>query len=64
MAHIVKCRVCKKPINTETETNWVKPVDKMYYHTDCYQDFAKKKAAVGKADLSVEADNEFWLSAV
>ena len=64
MAHIVKCRVCKKPIDTDTETNWIKPVERMYYHKDCYEDFAKKKAAVGKADLSVEADNEFWQSAV
>lgn len=64
MAHIVKCRVCKKPINTEVETDWVRPVERMYYHTACHEDFAKKKGAIQKADLSVEADNDFWLSAV
>lgn len=64
MAHIVKCRVCHKPIDVDIEKDWVRPVERMYYHKNCYDDFAKKKGAIKEGDLHIEADNDLWLSAV
>lgn len=64
MAHIVKCRICKRPIDIDVENDWVRPVEKMYYHKTCYEDFAKKKGAIKAGDLKIEGDDELWLSAV
>ena len=64
MAHIVQCRICKQKIDTEKETNWTKPTERMYYHTTCYEDFAKKKGAIREGDLSIEVDDDMWRSAV
>lgn len=64
MAHIVQCRICKQKINTDKETNWIRPVEKMYYHKDCYEDFGKKKGAIREGDIEVEADDDVWRSAV
>lgn len=63
-AHIVHCRVCKGKIDTNSETNWVKPTNRMYYHTDCYNDFAKKKEKLANGDgISLEAADDFWRDA-
>lgn len=64
MAHKVQCRVCHQTIDVDKETGWIRPVERMYYHQVCYDDFAKKKGAIKEGDLHVEGDNDLWYSAV
>jgi hypothetical protein len=64
VAHIVHCRVCKGKIDTDAEKNWVKPKSRMYYHTSCYDDFAKKTVKLESGEgLTIEASNDFWQNA-
>lgn len=62
--HKVKCRICHGIIDTDSQKDWVMPQDKWYYHQSCYDDFAKKKGALKQKDLTIEADNDLWFSAV
>ena len=64
MAHIVQCRICHKKINTDVESDWINPTNRMYYHQSCYEDFAKKKGEIREGDIHVEADDDLWKSAV
>ena len=64
-AHIVHCRVCKGKIDINSEQNWCKPANRMYYHTSCYNDFAKKNVKLENGEgLSIEAEDDFWRTAV
>jgi hypothetical protein len=40
------------------------PQEKWYYHNACYEDFGKKKGAIKEGDLTIEADDDLWKSAV
>lgn len=60
----VHCRICKGEIDRENDKNWVMPQERWYYHTSCYEDFARKKGAIKEKDLTVEADDGLWLDAV
>lgn len=42
--HIVHCRICKKEIDTLSETNWVRMNANMYYHQDCYSNWKSPKS--------------------
>ena len=61
---LVHCRICKAAIDRDNQTDWVMPQERYYYHTTCYDDFAKKKGAIKEGDLYVEADDDLWKSAV
>ena len=62
--HVVKCRVCHQTFDTnDGNVNWVMPSKNFYYHTQCYEDFAKKKTSI-RDDIHAEVDNELWFSAL
>ena len=61
---LVHCRICKGTIDRDNQHDWIMPQEKWYYHTACYEDFAKKKGAIKEGDLTIEADDDLWKSAV
>lgn len=64
---LVHCRICKGEIDRQSQQeniDWVMPVEKWYYHTTCYNDFAKKKGAIREGDITIEADDDLWRAAV
>ena len=66
MAHYVQCRICKIRFDTEQlgQNEWIMPSKNWYYHTSCYESFAKKKGALKENDLTVEVEDDLWMSAV
>jgi hypothetical protein len=66
---MVHCRVCKQEFNRldpalVENIDWVQPVRKFYYHKKCYEDFANKKGKISEGDITLEAEDEVWRSAV
>lgn len=61
---LVHCRICKGEIDRDNQRDWMMPQERFYYHIACYEDFAKKKGAIKENDLTVEADDDLWKSAV
>ena len=61
---LVHCRICKGTIDRDTQNDWIMPQEKWYYHIACHDDFAKKKGAIKEGDISIEADDDLWKSAV
>lgn len=59
---IVKCRVCKGPIDRDNEVDWTMGAQGWYYHTPCYENFfateAKASASCGE---EIEMEPEMWL---
>ena len=52
----VHCRVCKKEIDRDNETDWFMPSRNYYYHKKCYKEWVEKKD-----DLHAKAnDNECY----
>ena len=41
MSHIVKCRICSKPMDLDNmdKAQWIMPSRNWYYHIKCYQDW-------------------------
>lgn len=55
MAHIIKCRLCQRRFDIETE-EYVLIGKKSYYHKSCYDNWIK-----GRAQLDSEnSDENFW----
>lgn len=52
---LVHCRICKKPINRDIQSDWMMPSTNFFYHIKCYNDWAKKKD-----DIHTETDGEMW----
>ena len=61
---LVHCRICKNSIDRDAQTDWFMPMEKWYYHSQCYEDFARKKGAIKEGDIHIEADDDLWKSAV
>lgn len=66
---MVQCRVCKEKFNRldpnlKEGEDFVQPVKKFYYHKKCYEDFASKKGKISSGDITLEAEEEVWRSAV
>lgn len=61
---LVHCRICKQTIDRDAQNDWIMPQEKWYYHAACHEDFAKKKGAITEGDLSIEAHDDLWKSAV
>ena len=61
---LVHCRICKGTIDRDAQNDWIMPQEKWYYHVACHDDFAKKKGAIKEGDISIEADDDLWKSAV
>jgi hypothetical protein len=61
---LVHCRICKGEIDRDNQHDWIMPQEKWYYHSACYEDFGKKKGAIKEGDLTIEADDDLWKSAV
>jgi hypothetical protein len=62
--HIVKCRVCGQQFDTNDPTvQWVMPSKNFYYHSQCYEDYAKKKTAICN-DIHADVDNTLWFDAL
>lgn len=40
------------------------PSPRYYYHSSCYNDFAKKRGRIQEQDLLIELDNDTWKDAV
>lgn len=64
MAHIVKCRWCNESFDTEKleSDKWIMPVEKHYYHTDCFLEKQKPGALRPEKqgdDFSVWSKNIF-----
>lgn len=58
MAHIVKCRICHKPFDTEKEEAVI--LNKQsYYHKTCYEEWIG-----GRMNVDKEADALFWKESV
>lgn len=57
MAHIIHCRICKREIDTDLETNWVMPSTNYYYHSKCYTDWIQRKVARA---VTAERCEEDW----
>lgn len=64
MANVKKCRICHAEIDIDKETNWTMPSKGCYYHTFCYESFAKKKGAIREGDMSIELEDDLWKAAV
>lgn len=62
MSHIVTCRVCKKQFDTESLSikEWIKPRNRLYYHTKCYDDWKNGKDKITTANNDIE----FWYDAI
>lgn len=60
----VICRTCKKVIDRNTETGWINPQPKFYYHEECYNEWEKKKEKIGQNDVTIMAEDDFWFSAI
>jgi hypothetical protein len=61
---LVHCRICKAAIDRDNQTDWIEPTPKWFYHTSCYEDFAKKKGKIREGDISAEVEDDIWKSAV
>lgn len=61
---LVHCRICKGTIDRDGQKDWCMPQDKWYYHTACYDDFAKKRGAIKEGDIHIEVDDDMWKGAV
>ena len=61
---LVHCRICKASIDRDNQTDWVEPTPKWFYHTSCYEDFARKKGRILEGDLSAEVEDDIWKSAL
>ena len=61
---LVQCRICKGKIDRDNQNDWCMPQDKWYYHTACYDDFAKKRGAIKEGDIHIEVDDDMWKGAV
>ena len=48
----VHCRVCKKAIDRNTETDWVMASRNYYFHKDCYEKWKYSQSA---------DDDEYWV---
>lgn len=59
MAHIVKCRVCKREIDIDAAHDWIMPSTNYYYHAQCYDDWIKSKS---ERAVSVERSEEDWFT--
>ncbi len=61
------CRICKQILDTEAlqeGVDWVQPQPKWYYHTSCYNDYAKTAKKLLEKDLDIEMEATWWLDAV
>lgn len=56
---LVHCRICGQEINRDKEDGWMNPSRNYFYHTSCYETWAKKKN-----DIHSEADEKLWKDAV
>lgn len=64
MKHIVRCRVCHQQFDTNDESvKWVMPSRNFYYHAQCYDDYARKKATIAN-DIHADVDNGLWFDAL
>ena len=62
--HLVKCRVCKTVFDTNDPTiSWIMASKNFYYHSQCYEDFARKKRASSN-DIHAEVDNSLWFESM
>ena len=61
---LVHCRICKGSIDRDGQKDWCMPQEKWYYHTACYDDFAKKRGAIKEGDIHIEVDDDMWKGAV
>lgn len=61
---LVHCRRCHVAIDREAQDDWCTPSKGYYYHKSCYEDFVKKKGKIQEGDISTEAEDDFWKSAV
>jgi hypothetical protein len=61
---LVHCRICKTAIDRDNQDDWIEPTPKWFYHTSCYEDFAKKKGKIREGDISAEVEDDIWKSAV
>ena len=59
MAHIVKCRLCKKQFDTEQEP-FILVGQKSYYHKDCYDQWIKTRNTA----TTTNNDEDFWKESV
>ena len=56
---LVHCRICKKAIDRNVETDWTCPSVNYFYHTDCYDKWVARKE-----DVTASATEEEWLEAL
>jgi hypothetical protein len=56
---LVLCRVCKKEIDRNTETDWIMPSKNYFYHKKCHEDWVEKKD-----DLHAKATDNEWHDAM
>lgn len=56
-----KCRVCGAQLNLKID-DWTKPVNNYYYHTQCYDEWARKKNACN--DIKNKADDDTWFESL
>ena len=61
-ASIVHCRLCGEAINKSKSEDWVMPSKNWYYHTKCYEEWARKKKQTSNINYMVE-DEEVWKEA-
>ena len=61
---LVHCRICKQAIDRDAQNDWIMPQERWYSHQACYDDFARKKGAIKEGDITIEADDDLWKSAV
>lgn len=61
---LVHCRKCHAAIDRDNQDDWCMPSKGYYYHTSCYEDFVKKKGKILENDISTEAEDDIWRSAV
>ena len=63
---LVHCRICKAAIDRDNQTDWIEPTPKWFYHTSCYEDFAKKSAVYDylrrdlKMSINYQKFNSQW----
>ena len=57
---LVQCRICKGKIDRDNQKDWCMPQERWYYHTACYDDFAKKRGAIKEGDIHIEVDDDMY----
>ena len=56
---LVQCRVCKKKIDRNIETDWFMPTTKQYYHKKCHAEWVEKRD-----DINAKASDNEWYEAL